>query len=142
MASIPSILCVGEDPELLKTRAMLLKRLGVEVKCTTGITEALEDVAIEHFDLIVLCHSLKRGDNAAIADATCKQKPPPLILQITRSFGFEEEQAHILCDAIVDTDPASLTDCARELLRRRSDQPKSPRAESAFSDERNIAAHH
>jgi DNA-binding response OmpR family regulator len=37
---------------------MLLRRLGAEVKLTTSITEALEYVAEENFDLIVLCHSL------------------------------------------------------------------------------------
>ena len=53
MACLPTILCLGEDPDLLGTRAMLLERLGAEVKRATTIAEALEQVADENFDLIV-----------------------------------------------------------------------------------------
>lgn len=142
MACLPSILCLGEDPDLLRTRAMVLKRLGAEVKSTTSIKEALEYVAGENFNLIVLCHSLKQSDAVAISSATCEQNPPPLILQITKSFDYEEERAQIWCDAVVDTDPASLTDRAKELLLRRSQPAKPPRAESTFRDGSTIAAHH
>ena len=31
MDRVASILCVGEDPDLLRTRAMLLEQLGTEV---------------------------------------------------------------------------------------------------------------
>ena len=95
---------------------MLLERLGAEVKWATSIVAILEQVNGENFDLIVLCHSLKQSDAVAICNAIRERKPPPLILKITRSFGFEEERAQLLCDAIVDAQPATLTDCVRELL--------------------------
>ena len=142
MASLPTILCVGEDPNLLGTRAMLLKSLGAEVKQVTSIAKALEQVAGESFDLIVLCHSLKQSDAVAICDAVRERKLPPLILKITKSFGFEEERAQLLCDAIVDAQPATLTECARELLRKKSVPTKSPRSESRFDDARTSTAPH
>ena len=142
MASLPTILCVGEDATLLGTRAMLLKSLGAEVKQATSIAKALEQVGGENFDLIVLCHSWKQSDAVAICDAVRERKPPPLILKITKSFGFEEERAQLWCDAIVDAHPATLTDCARELLLRRSASKKSPRSESRFDDARTSTAHH
>lgn len=142
MAILPTILCLGEDPDLLGTRAMLLERLGAEVKQATSIAQALEQVAGEDFDLIILCHSLKQSDAVALCDAIRERKPPPFILKITKSFGFEEERAQLLCDAIVDAHPATLTDCARELLLRRSASTKSPRSESRFNDARTGTAHY
>ncbi len=140
MACLPTILCLGEDRDLLGTRAMLLERLGAEVKRATSIAEALEQVASENFDLIVLCHSLKQCDSVAICNAIRDRNPPPLILKITKSFGFEEELAQLFCDAIVDAHPATLTDCARELLFRRS--VSFSRSESRFDDSRSSTAHH
>ena len=142
MASLPTILCLGEDPNLLGTRAMLLERLGAEVKQATSIAQALDQVARENFDLIVLCHSLNQSDAVALCDAIRERKPPPFILKITKSFGFEEERAQLLCDAIVDPHPATLTDCARELLLRRSASTKSPRSEPRFNDVRTGTAHY
>jgi len=141
MAHSPSILCVGKDLDLLETRARLLERLGAEVKCATGVSDTLESVAREDFDLIVLCHSLKPSGAAAICDAVRAGNTPPLILQITKSCGFEEERAQIVCDAIVDAYPASLTDCARALLLKRSALAKSTRQDSALRDLNTFAAH-
>ena len=141
MARLPTILCLGEDPDLLGTRAMLLERLGAEVKRATSIAEALEEVARENFDLIVLCHSLKQSDAVAICDAIRERKSPSLILKINKSSGFEEERAHLLCDAIVDAHPATLTECAKELLLRKRASTKLPRSESRFDDARTIAKH-
>lgn len=117
---------------------MLLESLGAEVRQATNITEALEQVTGEHFDLTVLCHSLKQSDADAIRD----RRPPPLILKITKSFGFEEERAQLVCDAIVDAHPATLIDCARELLLKRSASRKLPRSESRFDDARTSSTHH
>lgn len=142
MACLPTILCLGEDPDLLGTRAMLLESLGADVRRATSIAEALEKVAGEQFDLIVLCHSLRQNDAVAICDAVRERKPPPLILKITRSFGFEEERAQLLCDAIVDAHPATLTECVRGLFLRRSELRKLPRSESRFDDARAGTAHH
>jgi CheY-like chemotaxis protein len=142
MACLPTILCLGEDPDLLGTRAMLLERLGAEVKRATSIAEALEQVASENFDLIVLCHSLKQSDAVAICDVIRERKPPPFIVKITNSFGFEEERAQILCDAIVDAHPGTLTECAKELLLRKSVARKFPRSELRFDDARTNTAHH
>jgi len=129
-----SILCVGEDPELLKTRAMLLQTLSAEVKWTTSISEALDDVSHQKFDLIVLCHTLEDSDAVAISDAIRMRPSPPILLWISKYLGFKDERAKILCDAIVDADPASLTDCVRALLLRRSAQAKYPRSESTSRD--------
>lgn len=142
MACLPTILCLGEDPDLLGTRAMLLESLGADVRRATSIVEALEKVAGEQFDLIVLCHSLRQSDAVAICDAVRERKPPPLILKITRSFGFEEERAQLLCDAIVDAHPATLTECVRGLLLRRSELRKLTRSESRFDDARTSTSHH
>ena len=142
MASLPTILCLGEDPNLLGTRAMLLESLGAEVQQATSIAKALEQVDGENFDLIVLCHSLKDSDAVAICNAVRERNPPPLILKITKSFGFEEERAQLLCDAIVDAHPATLTDCVRELLLKRLGTRKFPRSESRLDDARTCTGHY
>lgn len=141
MACLPTILCLGEDPDLLATRAMLLERLGAEVERATSISEALEQLARKDFDLIVLCHTMKQSDAIAICDAIREQKPPSFILKITKSFGCEEERAQLLCDAVVDSHPATLTDCARKLLLKRLVPTKSPRSESRFDDAGTSTAH-
>ena len=134
MACVGSILCVGEDLDLLNTRAMLLETLGAEVKCATTLIEALEQVADENFDVIVLCHSLNQHAAVAISDAIRERKPPPLILKMTKYFGIEEEQAQFLCDAIVDARPPSLIDCARELLLNSSVSARFQRTELRFDE--------
>ena len=142
MACLPTILCLGEDPDLLGSRAMLLESLGATVKQATSIAKALEQMDGENFDLIVLCHSLKESDAVAICDAFRARKPPPLILKITKSLDSEEERAQFLCDAIVDTHPATLTDRVRELLLKRSEAAKPPRSETRFKNVRTSTVRH
>ena len=120
-SSKPSVLLVGEDRHLLNTRAALLGRLGTEVNCVTG-AEALQRIAAQnlHFDLVVLCHSVKQSHAAAISGAVHKRKLPTFVLQVKERFGTDEDRAQICCDALVDAHPASLTDCVRDILRKQA----------------------
>ncbi len=50
---MPSILCVGGDAELLRTR---LRETGADVQWTLS-TKALAAIESQRFDLVVRCHS-------------------------------------------------------------------------------------
>ena len=67
-ASQPAILLVGEDIELLDTRAAVLRNTGAEVECLRS-AQVPESAGLQAFDLIILCHTLGEPEARTIADA-------------------------------------------------------------------------
>ncbi|HTB98792.1 MAG TPA: hypothetical protein VK716_17410 [Terracidiphilus sp.] len=115
---LPSILCAGADAQLLATRVSLLQSLGAPVLSAINLTEAIQRLSEQRFQLMILCHSLQQAEAAALCNAASEQNPPIFILQVAKCFGRQDDRAHIVCDALVDADPVSLTQCVREILRR------------------------
>lgn len=118
--SKPSILCVGEDPVLLNSRAQLLMTLGAGVHWAMGDSGALLYMAENQYALVILCHSLKETDALVLTMAARSQQPPALVLQIVKGPEPADERARIGCDALVETDPALLMDCVRRILSRQA----------------------
>ena len=141
MECLPLILCVGEDLDLLSTRARLLRRLDADVKWTTSVAGTVGCLHDGTIDVLVLCHTLKEAEAIAICNAARQQAPSPLVLQIRKSFEFNEDRAHIPFDGLVDTHPAALTDAVAALLARRAARSKSPSSESNFRERRSAAGH-
>ena len=112
----PSILCVGEDADLLNNRAMLLRSLDADAKCLLGSAAAVQCLASESFDLLVLCHTVKQADARAILNAVSGQTPPTFVLQVKKLYGSDHDRAHVRCDALVEANPALLIECVRQAL--------------------------
>lgn len=110
-----TILAVGEDFELLKTRAEVLRKTGANVVCSSG-TAAMKFISEWEFDLIVLCHSVRQGEAAKIVEAAHSQGSKTLVLQMVSSTVAERQYAGIDAKAFVD--PGCLIRSATELLNQ------------------------
>jgi CheY-like chemotaxis protein len=62
------ILSVSYDETLAKTREMILPEAGYAVVTVIGLLEAIE-ACKEHFDLVIIGHSIPEGDSRAIVAA-------------------------------------------------------------------------
>jgi hypothetical protein len=76
-----TILCVGEDPNLLAYRALLLRSIGASVKVTSGAA-APTIIKREEFSLIIVGHAV--GDESAriVYEAAKARTPCPIVLRL------------------------------------------------------------
>jgi CheY-like chemotaxis protein len=122
-ASQPAILLVGEDIELLDTRAAVLRKTGAEVECFRS-AQAPDSAGLEAFDLIILCHTLGEQEARSIADTAERLSHPPFILLLNSLSGPRQERSGIRFDAIAEAVPEVLVRTANELLSRRNGASK------------------
>jgi len=59
------ILSIGNDPSLLDSNTAILTGAGYQVTPVT-LQQTLKSIDSEHFDAVVLCHSLKAGEAQAV----------------------------------------------------------------------------
>lgn len=121
-----TILAVGEDFDLLKTRAEILSKTGANVLCSSGAA-ALKFLAEWEFDLVVLDHTVRQQDARQITDAAHRQGSKTLVMMLLA----EETEMHpfdgIPLDGRSFADPACLIRSASQLLeRRQSRHPSEP----------------
>lgn len=117
-----TILSVGEDFDLLKTRAEVLRRTGANVLCSPGAT-ALKYIAEWEFDLIVLCHSVRQRDALPITEAAHAHGSKTLVLSLvsdTSETSQEQQYAGVNCDAKAFVEPDCLIRSVSELLNRQT----------------------
>lgn len=114
-----TILSVGEDFDLLKTRAEVLRRTGANVLCSTGAT-ALKFIAEWEFDLIVLCHSVRQRDALPITEAAHAHGSKTLVLSLVSETSQEQRYAGVNCDAKAFVEPDCLIRSVSELLNRQT----------------------
>ena len=131
-ASIPAILCIGEDLQLLETRAAVLRKVGAEVKWANSF-DALRFAEPQACDLIVLCHTVKDADAERISALARRRRPPSLILQLTPLAACRHNRPGVFCDAIADATPDALIPTVSELLAKRNGaaMPFEPAADAA-----------
>ena len=110
------ILAVGDDFELLDTRAAVLRLTGAEVEIASG-REAPEHIEAKTFDVVVLCHSLSDVDVARIVEQVRRTRPGTRIL-MTAKYAGEEEWPRGFTDVVTCGAPKLLLEKARELLDR------------------------
>jgi hypothetical protein len=60
------ILSIGRDSLLLESRRLLLEASGCKVMSANGIEDAIARCAGQHFDAVILCHTL-RGEEIKTA---------------------------------------------------------------------------
>ena len=109
------ILLVGDDSNLLATRALLLAEWQTS---TTHSNEALSCVRASHYDLLVLCHSVETSTVKSIV-AQVRQAPmPPKILAVSQDgeldgLGIETHKRDLW------ESPRWLSECVAKILGSR-----------------------
>jgi DNA-binding response OmpR family regulator len=114
-----TILSVGEDFDLLRTRAEVLRKPGANVLCSTGAA-ALKFIAEWDFDLIILCHSVRRWDAIRITEAAHRRGSKALVSLLVSDPVEEQEFDGISFDAKTFVEPACLIRSTAELLNRQA----------------------
>jgi len=114
---VQTILAVGEDFELLKTRAEVLRETGATVFCSNS-RAALKFIDEWEFDLIVLCHSLRESDAAMITEAAHRGGSKTLVLLVISDSLDDRRWAELNSDAESLVEPGCLVGSANKLLKR------------------------
>jgi DNA-binding response OmpR family regulator len=114
---MPTILLVGADEMLLKTRAAVLSRTDSEV-VTTDAQSALAIQEARKCELVVLCHSMDPEICAKLAELIRARWPHTRILQVISDRVWGGGQASAAVDAITFPDPDVLLGKTTELLQR------------------------
>jgi hypothetical protein len=109
-----AILLIGEDLRLLATRAAVLRSMDAEVELARP--DALKARMSErHYDLLVLCHTLREKDAEAITQLAHERSSETRILQIVRERWMEKPQRMGVA-ALSTPEPRRLVERTRELF--------------------------
>ena len=114
---MPTILLVGADQTLLRTRAAVLRKTGCNTVCATANSALLlqEEYRCE---IIVLCHTVPDTVGVALLRVLRERWPQTRILQIVPQQELQTRSAAALADAVSYADPTRLVLRANELLER------------------------
>jgi DNA-binding response OmpR family regulator len=74
----PKILTVSSDKLLANIRHSILSRVGYTVTAAETATDALAKLASQSFDLLILCHTLKRKDKRLLQSESKAKNIPVL----------------------------------------------------------------
>lgn len=80
-----TILSIGDDPDLLRTRHLVLESAGYEVHSFSG-NALVQDNVITVADLAIICHSVRELQTTAIIRALRKVSPSIPIVLLTTAF--------------------------------------------------------
>jgi CheY-like chemotaxis protein len=114
-----TILAVGEDPNLLRTRAEVLRMTGANVLCSSGAA-ALKYITEWEFDLIVLGHSVPQQDAERISEAAHRKGSKTLVMLLVSDRVHEQEYDGLSLDGRSFVEPDCLVRSAAELLARQA----------------------
>jgi DNA-binding response OmpR family regulator len=102
--SSSSILAIGQDPVLLKTRSQVLRAAGFAVVSVFSLSKAISHALEGDFDLILLCHSIpvqiRERLVQRIREHTCTT---PIVTVAAYSA-----QVDLFADVTVENDPEHL----------------------------------
>jgi CheY-like chemotaxis protein len=110
-----SILVVGNDSNLLATRAAVLERM------TGDVVQAIPSVALAEltrrkFDLAVLCHTLSVADSVEVAKTAHNAGHPVCVIQVTALTSSKLGYEDIPADAFSEPGPEQLIKKAKLLM--------------------------
>ena len=118
-----TILAVGEDADLLRKRAEVLRKTGANVLCSSGAV-ALKFIAEWEFDLVVLGHSVRQQDAERIKQVAHRQGSKTLVMLLVSDRMHEQEYDGIDLNGRLFGEPDRLMRSAADLLaRQRSPRP-------------------
>ncbi len=115
------VLNLSPDPLLLQTRAAILERTGVLTVNAGSAAEAVWLCRSQHFDAVVVCHSLDQQQRQLVMQAARRGKPGTTVIGLYNLTRANAAGA----DLVVDTNdgPEALLKAVRTALceeRRRS----------------------
>ena len=114
---MPTILLIGADEMLLKTRAAVLSRTDSEV-VTSDARSALAIQQVRNCELVILCHSLEPQVCTTLAKLIRGSWPRTRILQLVAERTWGEWEASAAVDGTSSPEPECLIGRTTELLRR------------------------
>lgn len=117
-----SILCIGEDVELLKSRMDLLRATGSEVQGSRS-DESLATLERRQFDLVVVCHSVRAGQAERIYEAAHRNKEATVVLRLMPFWVGDQSNFKSSFDAVANVEPSALFRTADALLHRQANRP-------------------
>lgn len=80
-----TILSVGRDPILLKTRRVALLTAGYAIECAASVAGAIERILQGDYDLILLCMSLREEERLRLVSVCRRQTPFTPVLIVSES---------------------------------------------------------
>src|SRR3954447_26952067 len=107
----PRIFSISYDQSLLQTRHMLLQQAGYDVTSAFGFAESIE-LCHEHYDLIIMGHSIPQKDKRAIVAELAKRGCVAPVLSLLRHGDHPIPEA---TQAILP-DPQLLLDTVRAMV--------------------------
>ena len=118
-----TVLLVGEDQILLRTRAAVVRTTGAATLCSDQ-SSALAVLRKHPCELVILCHTLRPELRSSIAGAIHSHWPDTSILLLSSAREWDLRENTESSDAICSVEPEHLVLCTVELLKR-----KGPRSE-------------
>lgn len=110
-----SILLVGLDEALLRTRAAVLSRTGCRTVCAMP-ADALARQVEHEASLIVLCHTLPVSVAAALIQAIRGRWPDVSVMLVQKRSAVTLDTAVPGVDAVTSCDPERVLRCAAALM--------------------------
>ena len=106
------IFSISYDRSLLATRELMLRQTGCEVVGALGYDDAIDKAAADHFDLIIMGHSIPQKDKRAIVAAIRQRGCQAPVISLLR-YG-----EHSIPEAAraIDPDPKHLLATVKEML--------------------------
>lgn len=119
MAKKPKILCVDDQVENLRVRAMLLEQFGCEVVEAQDHQSALREVSEDSIDLIVIDYHLARGQTGEeIARDVRVMRPELPLIMLTGDSKLPDSAAECV-DAVLikgSSNPRALLELIEKLV--------------------------
>jgi CheY-like chemotaxis protein len=91
-----SVLQVGSDPTLLFTRTEVLRSAGYTVVSAHSLDSALRTLTFHHFDVVLLCHSLRSEAERTLTGYVRQHIPETRVLTVRCSTGTRLESSEAL----------------------------------------------
>ncbi len=97
----PKLLSIGDDLDLLGSRAMVLASVGFDISSMSS-TEALDTRPFSHLDCVFICQSVHADIAVLLANLIRRERPHTHIVRLSR-FRFDEPDAFTsICDTTYD----------------------------------------
>jgi len=109
----PRILSLSYDGSLLETRRMLLERAGYAVTSAQRLADALNACDTASYDLVIVGHSIPRGDKRELVAELRKRGCTAPVLSLLRA----DEEPIDEAAAAIDPDPQHVLDTVERMVR-------------------------
>jgi CheY-like chemotaxis protein len=108
----PNILSVGSNPSLMASRTLILRAAGYRVEVAHTVGKAINLVAEDFIDAMLICHTVPRNDQQILISAARRKRPLMPILCL-RSYAYESVAKTCIA---VDNDPEALLNAVRKAV--------------------------